>query len=356
MLAPLRDYLYPHDPKFSSLLSSTKTNYFTRLSRIVGPTQPGFKETQWIKSEDVNVEHLLDAPASIDTNSGDIWKACVHFLQHLVWFKARETVLRSKIEDLPDYHPSKIRGLFELSRLFNLLGNHTGRKRILTRTLTLARGRGDDFQVALTLSHLSDANRWLGLFKEGIQWEIHKRRGDISGQADCSSSLARLLTADNQLDAAEDVASRTVDLALEGGDRYVLCLSHRTLSRIYISKKKKEKAVHHLKAALEIASSFDWKDELFWIHHALARLFLAEGEFNDAQVHIERAKQCAAETAYTLGRAMETQARIWRRQHRLEDAKSEASSALGIFEKLGLTKDVKCFRDLLRKIVKATKG
>ena len=77
MLAPLRDYLSPRDPRTSPLLCTTKDHYFTRL-RLLGdlePDQPGFGESGWIKSEDVNVEHLLNIFTLLDTESDDVWAA-----------------------------------------------------------------------------------------------------------------------------------------------------------------------------------------------------------------------------------------------------------------------------------------
>jgi hypothetical protein len=50
---------------------------------------------------------------------------------------------------------------------------------------------------------------------------------------------------------------------------------------------------------------------------------------------------------------MELQARIWYRQRRLEDAKSEALGALEIFEKLGAAEDLGDCRTLLRDIEEA---
>ena len=353
-LAPLRDYLSPRDPRSSPLLCATKEHYFTRLSVTVYPNRPGFKEARWIASEDLNVEHLLEVLASVDTNSGDVWKACIHFIQHLYWYKPRETMLRAKIESLPDDHHSKPRCLSELSILFELVGNHKERKQLLTHTLSLVKKRRDDNQVALTLRRLSDANRWLGLYKEGIPQaeealEIYGRLGDVMGQAWSLSCLAQLLLGNNQLDAAKDAASRTIDLIPEGGDEHIVCRSHRILGNVYRSKKEKEKAIHHYKTALEIASRFDWRDQLFWVHLALASLFLDERGFDDAHAHAEQAKSNTGESRYKLGRAIEVEAKIWYRQRRLEDTIREVSAALEIFEKLGAAKDAGRCRDLLQR-------
>jgi len=115
MLAPLRDYLSPKDPKLSPLLCEAKECYFTRLSTELDPDQPNFDETRWIKSEDVNAEHLLNVFTTIDPNSDIVWNACIKFLDHLYWHKRRPTVLESKIEALPDDHHWKPTGLLYLA-------------------------------------------------------------------------------------------------------------------------------------------------------------------------------------------------------------------------------------------------
>jgi len=118
MLAPLRGYLSPKDPKPSPLLRAIKGRYFTRMSVRLRPDKPGFGETQWIITEDVNVEHILDIFTSIDTNSDLVWEACANSMKHLYWHKPRLVVLGPKIEELPDDHSSKPGCLFELSWLF----------------------------------------------------------------------------------------------------------------------------------------------------------------------------------------------------------------------------------------------
>jgi hypothetical protein len=76
MLAPLRDHLCPKDPTSFPLLCATKERYFERLSVYVNPGSPGYKEAQWIVTEDVNAEHLLDVFTSADAVPDDIWDVC----------------------------------------------------------------------------------------------------------------------------------------------------------------------------------------------------------------------------------------------------------------------------------------
>jgi hypothetical protein len=126
MLAPIRDYLGPQDPRSSPLLCATRDHYFKRLSVDVDPDLPGFGEARWIVSEDVNIEHLFDVFTSVDGDTGNAWGVCHHFIQHLRSHKPRRTLLGLKIEALPDDHPNKPQCLFELSRLFYNTGNTTG--------------------------------------------------------------------------------------------------------------------------------------------------------------------------------------------------------------------------------------
>ena len=352
MLAPIRDYLGPQDPQSSPLLCATRDRYFSRLSVDVEPAKPGFEEARWIVLEDVNVEYLLDIFTSIDENGGDIWSVCFHFIQHLVWYKPRPTILGLKIEALADDHPSKPKCLLWLSWLFEQVGNRVERKRVLTHTLELGRQRGDENQVAEALQDLSSANRLLGLYEEGIlqareALEILERIGDKIGQADSLNRLAWLLLDDNQFDAAENAASRAIHLvSSEEGREYIVCQLHRVLGVIYRSKGERGKSIYHFNTALGIASTFNWKDDLFWVHYGLAELFSNEDEFDDANAHIERAKSHAVNNTYDLGRAMQMQTCVWYWQGRLEDAKLEAWRALEIFEGLGAagpTQDCKNF-------------
>ena len=360
MLAPIRDYLGPRDPRSSPLLRATKDHYFTRLSVIVDPRKPGFEEAQWIRSEDVNVEHLLDVFTSIDDDAEDVLDTCAYFMEHLCWHKPRQTVLRPKIERLSDDHPSKIVCLAQLSRLFQSVGNYEEQKRILSQVVTLERKLGSGVGIAVSLRGLSDANRMLGLCEEGIQqareaFEIFERLGDIAEQAECLRVLAQLLSEDDQLDAAEEAATRAIDLSPEKGEEFRVCRCQRLLGDIYGSKGEREKAINHYKVAIEIASPFNWHEELLWIHYSLAGLFCDDSAFDDSNAHIEQVKLHADGREYLLGRAAELHAWIWSRQGKFKEARSEVLHAKEIYEKLGLATDVQESRVLLQKIEEAEK-
>ena len=359
MLAPLRDYLCPRDPKSSPLLCKTKEHYFTRLSTWVDPGKPGFEETQWIVSEDVNVEHLLNVFISIDAESGDIWDTCAHFMEHLLWHKRRPIALGPKIEGLRDDHPFKPQCLVGLSRLSKAIGKKAESKRLLAHALELYRGRGDDFRVAQTLWFLSNVNQELGLHEAGKQQaeealEIHERLGDAVGQAECLKDLARLFYHGGQLDAAEKAAFRAINLVPENSNQFLVCGCHRLLGTIYRFKGEREKAIRHFETSLGIASSFGWHEKQFLAHRSLAQLFVCEGRFDDASAHIEQAKSHTVDSVYNLGSAMELQAGLWCLQRRFDEAKSEVLRAVNIYEGLGAAEDLENCMRLLRQIDEIT--
>jgi tetratricopeptide (TPR) repeat protein len=363
MLAPIRDHLGPQDPQSSPLLCATRDCYFKRLSVNVDPEKPGFREARWVVSEDVNVEHLLDVFTSVNTNTEGIWDACYNFIKHLHWHKPRRTMLGTKIEALADDHPSKPKCLFELSQLMREIGNYVEQKRLLTHTLELQRRQGSEARVAVTLRCLSDVNRLLHLHEEGIQQakealEISERLGDKREQAMCLYDLAFLLVSEKQLDAAENTASRAIDLIPEKGEEYLFCRLHWVLGEIHQSKGEEKKAIHDFETALRIASPFNWHSILFWAHYSLAELFGNGGELDNENTHVERAKSHAVDGTmlHELGSATKMQAKIWYRQNRLTDAKSEALDALQIFEKLGAAEDAKNCRSLLQKVEQAMKA
>jgi len=353
MLAPLRDYLCPNDLNSSPLLSATKGCYFSRLSVEIFPDKPGFKESRWIGSEDVNIEHLLDVFTTVDVDSGDVWEACAVFMDHLFWHKPRLVVLGPKIEALPDDHPSKARCLYNLSQLFHSAGNWVECKQLLIHALKLWREQGDDNQVARTLIEISEANRQMHLCEEGIQQakeasEIFERLGDTAKQAESLVYLASVLLNNEQLDAAEEAASRGIDLLPEKGERFRVCNGHHVLGNIYHKKGDMEKAIHHLEIAIEIASSLNLDSDLSWIHFSLSLLFSGEGRSDEAHAHVERAKSYAVNNPYILGRVMELQANFWYSQRMYEKAKVEASCAINAYEKIGAASDVEDCRKLLR--------
>ena len=361
MLAPLRDYLRPKDPTSAPLLDTIKGHYLSRLLVDLSLNSPSFEQSRWVVSEDVNVEYLLDVFASTDTNSGGLWYACSVFMEHLCWHKPRLVMLGSKIEALPDDRPFKAPCLQKLSNLFGSVGNQTERKRLLTHALKLWREQGGDFQAARILRSLSDTNMKMGLCKEGIPQakeasEIFERLGETVNQAASLMCLASSLQRDGQLDAAEGAVTHAIDLLPEKGQEFQACQAHRILGVICQSKGNAEKAVRHSEVALEIASPFNWRSEQLLVHISLAQLFLGQGKFDDAHAHLERAKSHAVDDPYHLAVASALHAAVWANQHMLEEAKSEALCALGLFEKLGVAGGVEATRQLLEKIDISARG
>ena len=360
MLAPLRDYLYPKYPASSPLLCTTKDCYFRRLSVDVDPDLPGFEDARWITSEDVNIEHLLDVFTSIDTEAASAWDVCVYFMEHLHWHKKRLVIFQPKIEGLPDDHRSKPQCLLELSRLFDSVGHRVESKQVLIHTLKLWRERGDDLQVAETLRLISDANRLLGLYNEGIEQateslEIYKRLNNASGQALAREQLAWLLCEDKQLDAAEEAALRVIDLLSDTSNQFTVSCCYTLLGDICCSKGEAEKAINYYETSLRIASPFNWHNLLFWNNYNLAQLFFGDKRFNDTHIHVDCAKLHAINDPYLLGRAMELQAGCWYEEGKLEEAKPEALRAAGVYEGIGAMKDMEYCKTLLWKIEKKMK-
>jgi len=105
---------------------------------------------------------------------------------------------------------------------------------------------GASYQIAQTLAELCDTNRLIGLPEEGIRQAkeasgIFERLGDTVKQAECLIELARLLHSDEQLDAAEEAASRAINLLPEKGKQLNICQGHRALGYIYYSRVRQRK-------------------------------------------------------------------------------------------------------------------
>jgi tetratricopeptide (TPR) repeat protein len=354
MLAPIRDHLSPKDPASAPLLCSIKDRYFSRLSVNVYPGNPGFEAARWITSEDVNVEHLLDVFISIDGTSDDVWGACGHFMEHLVWHKPRLVMLGGKIEELN--HPFRLRCLFYLAELLGTVGNYAEAIRLLNIVLEHCQEQEDDRALAQTLKRLSDVHFLMGLFKEGIEQareaaEIYERLGDKTAQAECLVDLAWLLYNDYQLDAAEEAVSRATNF-LEEEDQFLVCECHQLLGFVYYSKGETTKTIQNLEIALRIASSSNWINLLSCVHLSLAQVFAEEGRFDDAHTHIEHAKLYAIDgyDTHLWALVMFEQAGLWCRQRLFEEAESGALSALEAFEKPGATNYSGRVREILQQI------
>ena len=330
-------------------LPPSKERYFARLSDFITPGEADLKETGWIMPEDVNAECLLHTFTSINRNSKCLWDASFKLMSRLFRHKPQPVTLEG--------HPSiNAQRLYDLSQLFDSIGNLAECKRLLGHALNLWREHGDDYryQTARALRTLAETNRKMGFRREGIPQareasQMFERLGNTVRQARSLITLAWLLLYDNQPDAAEEIASNAIGLFPEKGEERQTCAAHRALGSIYKAKGETEKAIHHCEVALGIASSFKMTREQFWAHFSLMLIRSGQDKLDDAQVHAEKARSLAAST-YLFARAMDQQARLWIKLDRFEDARSEASRALDTFERLGAAGDVKCTKRLLQRI------
>ena len=348
MLAPLRDYLRPKDPNLSPLLCLTKECYFDRLNVGEDPDTPQFVEGQWIFSEDVNVEHLLDVFTTIDVNSIRTWTVCDSFMEHLRWRKPRLIVPGLKIERLPDDHPCKLHSLFILALAYDSLANHSESKRLLTYTLELFRERGNNTMVARVLYQLANANLNANRYVEGIPQakeasEILGRLNYTSDQMNSLQLLAFLLAKDGQADAAEEVVSHATNLSSDELSRQNLGEYHHTLGHVCLSRGDMEGAISRHEKAIEAATSLNLQADRATFLRCLVDLLLKEGRLRDAQVHLESLKLDAVNDPFSLGLARVIQVCVWRRQGRFEEAESAISRIATMYEQSGVPAEFREF-------------
>ena len=361
MLAPLRDHFCPkdQDPMSASLLCLTKEQYFNRLSISLETMTPTNDKTQWITSEDANVEHLLDVFTLVDTNSEGVWDACRNFIQHLCLHKPRPLVFGPRIERLPDDYPSKTQCMLDLSELSSRVKNSTEAHRLLTHTLKLYRERGDNDQVAKALRKLSQASFELGLIEEGIQqageaMTISRQIGDIVGVIGCHIRLSSLFRRAERNDEADECESRLIELtntllASSYLEPMLRGLVHDSLAQIYFNKRDMEQATSHAETALRIGG-ITVRSNLFTRYHTMARIHMENGRFDDAEAQLEHARSLAAEDSSEHSRLVLLQAHLLVKQGKLEEARSEAPRALDLLQEHGAVDQVKEAEDLIQSI------
>ena len=359
MLAPLRDYLCPKAPETAPLLCTVKECYFSRLWVYANPDTPGFEETRWIMSEDVNAEHLLDVFTSVDANSNGVWTACACFMNHISCHKPRLTILRSKVEGLQDDHPSKSECMIQLASVFKSLGNYLESRRIFAYTLELWRERGNDGMVAYLLCYLAGTNFEQSNFStEGILQakeasEIFENLNDTEGQGGSLYLLALLLAKDGQFDAAENAASSAINVS---SDELGVCQHHHALGHIYGAKGETEAAIGHFETALKISTSTNLREIQASTLRCLVWMLLEGGKLDEAQVYLERLKSDGINNLFSLGLAGAIQVFVWRREGRFEEAESEVSRIFGLYEEAGAPGPQRNFWSFIKGSSKRLKG
>ena len=217
------------------------------MSVHINPKDPGFAKTRWITSE-----------------------TCANFIQQHYWREKRLTILKLKIEGLPDDHRSKPKCLCVLAGLFNSVGSQVECERLRTDGSKLWRGRGRGREVAEVLGFLSDANQMLDRCGEGIKeaveaLEISRQHCNAADRHRTQLDRPRFPVAQRRTARrCEQFASRAVDLS--GGRE------RRTSNRVL---GEREKAISHFEVVPGIAS-FGQRYHLFWTRHSLANLFRLE--------------------------------------------------------------------------------
>ena len=140
--------------------------------------------------------------------------------------------------------------------------------------------------------------------------EIFDQLGEVKGQVRCLNQLVWLFLYRLQIGASGKTALRVVDLLSEKGQELPVCDLHQTLGITYQYEGENEKAIHHFETALRLASTYNGRDEQFWIHHHLANLFYKEEDFVNADAHIEQANSHAIDYAHKRGCAMQMQTKV----------------------------------------------
>ena len=106
MLAPLRDPFLSKDPLSAPLLLTTKSQYFARLVLITTTYMDGdleFPDSQFVLSEDTNIERLLD----VFMSSEEVLRLASRPILQFISLGHSFTTLRVRVGAFQDSHPWK---------------------------------------------------------------------------------------------------------------------------------------------------------------------------------------------------------------------------------------------------------
>jgi hypothetical protein len=116
-----------------------------------------------------------------------------------------------------------------------LIEEAVGLVKILEPIALISPGGIGKTSIALTVLNTIESNK--GSSKEALS--IFERTNDALRQANYQIYIANVLCEDGQLDAAEDTASRAIDLLSEKHHEFIVCQLHRVLGEIHRPKRER---------------------------------------------------------------------------------------------------------------------
>ena len=328
ILAPLRLYLEQGCPY--SLLPRAGQQYFTRIREIacsVGRNRVRLQQTQWLASEDINIDSLLSFYMGHFSTSAEVLRVCRDFANIAQFhFNTR----RISSDHLPTT-PGQSR--MQYPRLTTTWITH------LKEGYEAWEG---DVDVVCALLGAALCNEVLGDLKRAIsQAEEALTRcdhlGDIPFRARCHYSLALLLDRGGFFTEATKAVRHAIDLYTDMGDPLKTFECHLLLAKIFKNEDNLNEAKDSLITAFKIIRRLNKKHEFSKVLSDLGRIYLAQGNRIVASISLLWSKAVDKAIRHDLqsGEELLRKSRLSFMRGDLEETKAEANLALEIFSKIG---------------------
>jgi tetratricopeptide (TPR) repeat protein len=164
-------------------------------------------------------------------------------------------------------------------------GRLTEAETLLQKALVAARASGDEELVALAVRERGKAWSRDGRFEEGLQSLAEARTrfaelGEAQEVVDVDAAVAENLMLQGELDAAVDLAMKTMPRAVEANARMIIPALHRIVGYCRLNAGRLPEARQSLEKALELSSSSsDLRREHINVVLGLAQVSRLEGDF-----------------------------------------------------------------------------